>query len=172
MYVEYKCGNGLPWQADDHHVLNDHGFVQGVSAVQRNYELFGLLASVRTFGPRKPLGLPRDISDTVKQASDTWAFDAHSHSYMSLDEFKKVLFEEFAGRSGHSFKFKPTKCTNAFFSYDDPLIKADFSNRPEPYSTLVAYCEELIEKKSVDKQILGKDVSSEVQVRLIFWFDS
>ncbi len=53
----------------------------------RNYKRFGLLANVRCFDEpdnREPLGLPADVSETVKLHSDYE--DGHSHSYMTVKE--------------------------------------------------------------------------------------
>jgi len=172
-YIEYRCGNGMPWQADDHHVVNKHGSIASVSATGRNYNLFSLLAGVRGRSKgnfRRPLNLPDDVTDVIYKASEGWSTDAHSHSYMSLDEFKKVIFEEYnAATEDH--KFKPTKRKDAFWDYDDPAY-SDFNKHPPDYTTLITYCEKLKEEKSLDKQILGPDTTSEVQVRLVFWFDN
>lgn len=56
----------------------------------RNYYLFSVLANVRNYNNfeyiSKPKGLPIDISKEVKEESDYWGSDGHSHSYLSLRE--------------------------------------------------------------------------------------
>jgi len=52
----------------------------------RNYTLFGQLASVRG-GGREPRGLPNDVSEMVLMFSDAWEGDGHSHSWLSASEF-------------------------------------------------------------------------------------
>ena len=52
----------------------------------RNYELFARLASVRGDG-REPRGLPEDVSEVVEMFADSWAGDAHSHSWLSAVDF-------------------------------------------------------------------------------------
>ena len=52
----------------------------------RNYTLFGQLASVRG-GGREPRGLPNDVSEMVQMFADGWEGDGHSHSWLYADEF-------------------------------------------------------------------------------------
>jgi hypothetical protein len=190
MFIEYRCGNGMPWQADDHHKQEwedrcrdqpnmdpvsycdsckkqskyrcDRGSVSysQVRATGRNYELFAALASVRGKG-REPLGLPDDVSDIIREASEAYGIDGHSHSYMGIEEFKKVIFEECSNQ------WPKTKKSNAFYGYHLPYEK-----HPPDYTTLINYCEKLKIDKSMDRKLLGPEFSSEVQVRLVFWFDN
>ena len=191
MYIEYKCGNGMPWQADNHHRARwidrcrddqdmapeewcdrcrkdgetqlhcDRGYLtyNAAPATGRSYALFAQLASVRGTSHRLPLGLPADVSEQVKVAAEAYGPDGHSHSHISLEEFKKVLFEECA--------YEATDRDDAFF---DPYMP--YGERPPSYTTVVTYCDNLINEKSMDKQLLGEDTLSEVQVRLVFWFDN
>lgn len=198
MFIEYKCGNGLPWQADDHHVATwegrcrdnnphtpdewcsycvashvhnteqwrcDYGYLDfgQVNITCRNYNLFAQLASVRGLGPREPRGLPGDVSPVIRAAAEAWGSDGHSHSYMSAEELKQVLLEE--------MQWKPCdpKFNDAFVR---PWSISDIDNRPPYWTPILRYCDKLKEEKSIDKQILGQDVSSEVQIRLVFWFDN
>ena len=56
---------------------------------ERNYELFGELASVRGTSSqgRIPVRLPDDCSALTRLRVQGWGHDAHSHSWMSLKEF-------------------------------------------------------------------------------------
>ena len=59
----------------------------------RNYTLFTVLAGVRDYGNGtkcifEPRGLPENASDIVKQESEKWGSDGHSHSYLTLKEIK------------------------------------------------------------------------------------
>ena len=58
-------------------------------ARERNYQLFGELAGVRTDGTlgNQPRGLPDDMSQLTRVTADGWGMDGHSHSYLSLREF-------------------------------------------------------------------------------------
>lgn len=72
----------------------------------RNYRIFAMLAgvrngigfaSVKTGEPitpiSKPRGLPEDVSAEVKQESDDWDIDGHSHSWLTLAELEAVPWE-------------------------------------------------------------------------------
>lgn len=193
MFVEYKCGNGMPWQADEHHFpvwesrckddedvpeaewcdhcrddgdnqkYCDAGYLDysQVRATGRDYTLFGLLASVRGDGPREALGLPENVSELVAAAAERAGGDGHSHSYMSLEEFKRVCLEE--------RDLEPTTFDDAFYDLEYP---GGYKDQPPDYTTLINYCEKLKDKNSIDKHILGPDTSTEVQIRLVFWFDN
>lgn len=192
MFIEYRCGNGMPWHADDHHASewedrcrdkypknpsswcdqckstrpdeqtkcwNGYKQFHQVSAVSRNYQLFGLLAGVRTPGP-DPLGIPSDISQEVLEALEWYGSDFHSHSYISLEDFKDVLFNK--------MNFKPSDSNDAFYDWRN----IPWDKRPPSYTTIVNYCDKLKETKSLDKQLLGENTTSEVQIRLVFCFDN
>lgn len=59
------------------------------AATNRNYSLFAALAGVRGDGP-EPRGLPDDTSHTVKEQLYGWDCDAHSMSWLPLDEAAEV----------------------------------------------------------------------------------
>lgn len=56
----------------------------------RNYTLFAFLADVRNYWDVEPLaqprGIPKDISDDLKEVIDDWGGDGHSHSWFTLKE--------------------------------------------------------------------------------------
>jgi hypothetical protein len=201
MFIEYRCGNGMPWLADDHHKPDwedpscrmdnevhrdnwcddckkadknptvqqlqcDRGYfnVPSVHATGRDYQLFGLLASVREEGPREPLGLPDDMSENVAMAAERWDSDGHSHSYISLEEFENVLFKE-------AEDYVPTGRDEAFYDYS-LYSRENYKDCPPDFTPIINYCKKLKEEKSIDKVLLGNDTTTEVQVRLVFWFDN
>lgn len=68
----------------------------------RNYDLFAILANVRNgngfagydtgdgFIPMDmPRGLPKDVTQTIKNKSEEWGVDGHSHSYFNLQELNE-----------------------------------------------------------------------------------
>ena len=68
----------------------------------RNYDRFAKLAGVRSSGlseTPKPLGIPDDISDTVRYWIDDWAEDGHSHSYLPLKDAADIFLETDYGQS-------------------------------------------------------------------------
>ena len=190
MFIEYR-NSGCPWQADSNHkeLIRDtclsrctdkkdycdecsagkfkqcdmaYRHFNQINATSRDYQLFGLLASVRGPGPREPKGLPHDVSDIVCEAS---ASDGgHSHSYISLEEFEKVLFEEYEDKD---YPYDPTDKHNIWYDWEDKSIE-----HPPDFTSIVTYGKMLKEKHNVEKYILDNDSVNDVEVRLIFWFDS
>lgn len=75
--------------------------------VDRNYDLFAMLADVRNgrgfagietgegFLPIcDPKGLPDDVSEPVREASDRWGVDGHSHSWHTLADLQAYFAVE------------------------------------------------------------------------------
>jgi hypothetical protein len=56
----------------------------------RNYDFFTALAGVRGDGP-EPRGFPRDASPFVKEVTDAWGGDGHSHSWYMAQEFVPIF---------------------------------------------------------------------------------
>lgn len=189
MFIEYKRGNGMAWEADEHHkpkaeyycsVEQDgdaacqsckdggdpidckYAYVhwRQVDATTRDYSLFARLANVRGYFDERSnaKGLPADVSPAILQACEDYGTDGHSHSWVTLEEFSEIVKEH---------GYRSTK-DDAFY---DRFV-TEFESRPQPYATIVNYCNKLKEEKSIDKHILGSDTSSEVQVRIVFWFDN
>lgn len=163
MFIEYKVGDN-PWFADKHHSVpkyEDDEYARQVDSTSRNYYLFGQLAGVRTAGPT-PKGLPKDVTDLVKRTSDGYGTDGHSHSFIYLDDFAKVVKTNY-DKYLHNNDFEPI----AF--YDD--FRLNYS-----YPNLVAYLikqKELLELDAEsEKMILGQEFNTKVEVRLVFFFDN
>lgn len=59
----------------------------------RNYDLFGVLASVRkdTSVAMTPRGVPVDASNEVLTSVGNWGSDGHSHSFIHLHELKMLV---------------------------------------------------------------------------------
>jgi hypothetical protein len=190
MFIEYR-NTGMAWKADPHHkpIVEDtcisrcdnkkdycdfcsadrpeecdmaHRHYNQTIAIGRDYRLFSLLAGIR-----EPKGLPADVSEIVQAAADRDGQDGHSHSYMSLEEFKKVLFEECISDGG----YKPTTRTDIFYKWED-YSRDNYNERPPDYSSIVAYCEQLKEQNNVEKYLLDNESLNDVEVRLVFWFDN
>jgi len=78
----------------------------------RSYGLFAILADVRNSqsliceGERavtpidKPRGLPEDVCRLIKQESDSWGSDGHSHSWLTLDELLAFDWTQTAKKTG------------------------------------------------------------------------
>jgi hypothetical protein len=166
MYIETRVGDG-EWQADQHHqhIIDDDGdhYIPAVNATGRNYQLFADLANVRGEGMfgLEPLGLPDDVSDIVNKASDDWDVDGHSHSYISLKDFIKIL------KKHKEYNLK-NKDERAFYNWDDIGEEEDFPN----YVSLVNYCKRLIDNHKAEAILLGQKRIPPLEVRLVFWFDN
>lgn len=94
IYVERKCRDG--WYNCDYFVpnINYNGnnseYVRIETYGGRNYSLFATLANVRNYGNTyficEPKGFPDDASEYVEKEHDSWGWDAHSASYLTLQE--------------------------------------------------------------------------------------
>jgi hypothetical protein len=75
--------------------------------VHRNYDLFAILADVRNgrgfagiqtgegFNPiSEPRGLPEDLSQSIREDSDSWNADGHSHSWLLLSEVVNYDYDQ------------------------------------------------------------------------------
>ena len=97
LYPEYRVDGGA-WQSHPDIVVeteeagtpDEYVYVYYNEGIGRNYSLFADMAGVRGHGPA-PKGIPADVSPIVKLAIDRWEADGHSHSYMSLNELKKLM---------------------------------------------------------------------------------
>lgn len=100
------------------------------NACDRNYRRFAEIASVRGEGPRQPLGIPVDASDSTLLYVEQYGLDGHSHSYMSLKEASKVWLQT-EDRNSDSFRDSYPGCH--YFgveseNYDDYRIVFFFDN--------------------------------------------
>lgn len=160
MYLEYRVGGKCAeWIADENHKPEDIGLIAALNT-PRNYAIFSALACVRGGGGELPRGTPDDISSTVKTALDSWGIDSHSHSWLSIEEFERILNKKCA-RS-----IERTDSTDAFNHY------VEYETSGSAYVAIVNYCKKLREKLSVDGILLGNKTLKKVDIRLVFWFDN
>lgn len=63
--------------------------------VGRNYDLFGILAGVRSGEDPidEPRGLPEDVTETTRKEYEKWGIGCHTPSYYTLKELKDYLYE-------------------------------------------------------------------------------
>lgn len=79
----------------------------------RNYDTFAILADVRNgYGfagcdtgkgfniISEPKGLPGDVTEEVKAASDKWGCDGHSHSWLTVKEMLDFDWDQIATKRG------------------------------------------------------------------------
>lgn len=96
LYVEVRGADGTWQSADEWERDTDDGYTWVDVPYEkeyyngRNYSLFAMLADVRNRDGlipfSQPRGLPADVSAIVKEASDSWDSDGHSHSYFTAAE--------------------------------------------------------------------------------------
>lgn len=95
-YIEKKVKNkwvctdkiipNIDYDEDDPHDLD---YELCSKYIGRSYSLFGILADVRNYDFNYislPKGLPNDVSKEIKEWSDRWGNDGHSHSWFTLKE--------------------------------------------------------------------------------------
>jgi len=119
----------------------------------RNYGLYGFLANVRNYSAVKPIselrGLPA-CSAGVKKEYDEWDSDAHSSSWLSLDELER-------------------------FNYDDDMEDRRVTRNNDGGCT----CDAGDGKKTTYREFLGDRYFEELAKlkelganRIVFWFDN
>ena len=80
----------------------------------RNYERFAMLASVRGISNRRPLGIPKDLSETAKYSIESLGDDGHSHSYMPIKEAADIFLATTTAPTEYEEKYP----VSAFFEVD------------------------------------------------------
>ena len=151
----------------------------------RSYILFGILAGVRSNENEpidEPRGLPADCNKHIREDSDNWGVDGHSHSYFTLRELLEyrvkhpkvkvsgMISAESAKKLDETGETPKEWCgwTNEAdwvfreWKADSPLN--DIIN-----SLIKRECEEFwIFNKDRDKKIL----ENADKIRIVFWFDN
>lgn len=72
--------------------------------IERNYDLFAILANVRNEDGfkaiSKPKGIPKDVSKRIKEMVEEWGDEAHSHSWHTLKDLLKWNWDQVVTRRG------------------------------------------------------------------------
>ena len=168
MYVEKREDKNLPWEMDSNHFImveeegteDEYAYLKEVGVTGRDYKLFGILADVRSDGCiYKPRGTPNDVSFAIGVEEENIGLDGHTHSWLTLKEFKKCL-----KRGGYIVD--PNGSADAFYDWQEK----GFDGAPPDFTTLVNYCERWKDNIIADNILLGS--KNRPEVRLIFWFDN
>ncbi len=150
----------------------------------RNYHIFSVLANVRNDNDNIPIcelkGLPSDISDAIKEASDRWGCDGHSHSWLTLKEIKDylginqqikysglMLPDEAAKVDAGEMPSSWCKSTTA-----DDHVYREWSRENRPLKEFIAL---LNERKRDELWIFSDEQDtpeSDEKFRIVFWFDN
>lgn len=154
---------------------------------KRDYNLFNILADVRPDGKVEPIsspkGLPMDLSEEVQLEADYWGEDAHSHSYLSLEEFlqynwdEKVEIHDFVGSKRDAIEKygEDVECHSLFDSVDlygpfnDVFVKVTKTRK----ETMPAFMETIEKLKGfVEESNRTFWQVREEDIRLVLWFDN
>lgn len=160
MFVEHKT-NDEDWKIHKGHICEDRQtedmfLLREVSATGRSYALFAELAGVRGHGPQAK-GLPADVSKEIIDTVDDWGVDGHSHSWITLEAFQRIL-----SRLG----YEDTDRTDMFYDWE----KEGFDDMPPPFTTIVAACKK--EQEELEAESILLDTNLKMQHRLVFFFDN
>jgi hypothetical protein len=174
----------------------------------RNYSIFAVLANVRNgYGfagcdtgdavepIADPRGLPADVSPNIKEASDGWDCDGHSHSWVTareikarLDEGRSMIHRGWVGLEGYKTfleKGSPDSWSKGVGGGGvvcvgeeemKSFIKDGMPKGEKPYCKVQwttsekDYCSSLFEH-TLD-QLMERSDTDGSDVRLVFWFDS
>ena len=130
------------WETDNEYA--DGVWTSNDKDVWRNYQLFGLMAGVRRAirGSFEERGLPDDASEAVRNSSNSWDVDGHTHSYLTLDEMMEKVIEI---KNKYILGDSNLEAYDAARSLDADIINALFT--PD-------------------------EITNSENYRLIFWFDN
>lgn len=109
MMVERKKKNRKTWVHET-----------GMEYRPRNYDLFALLAGVRSYDGTQAVfpeaGVAPDASARFKEHCDKYGSDGHSHSFLSCQQYKSVL-ESY--RIKHPSAYPLTEYLDALYQMED-----------------------------------------------------
>ncbi len=144
----------------------------------RNYTLFSILANVRNQSENKPIaepkGLPADVTEIVKQMSDKWGSDGHSHSFFTMKELydysednKTVKYSGLVDTDGvkaiEAGEMPKWWCQG---STSDELVYKEWEYASEVIQDFIKEIERHFQSDYYDKE---KDCE---KYRIVFWFDN
>jgi len=163
-FIEKRLDPTHKWELDEGHKLlqeEEYSYLEKVSATDRDYDLFAILANVRGDGALYPRrGIPDDICERLQD--EVMGSDWHSHSHLSLDEFKECV--RFVG-----YDLSSSKNATAFYDYRD---YADYKSRPPAYIAMINYCEKWLEEQRKDQLSIIEQLRLAPEVRIVFFFDN
>lgn len=195
MYVEYRKsikGNDV-WVNGDYFKFNPYFKVfddeSQYSKLElhgdRNYTLFATLAGVRDYTGKvipvhEPKGMPEDSCEYIKQDSDRWDGDGHTHSWLTLKELK-------------DYGSNPPKMQYTGLLSPTDLVAFDADGKtPESWcqgtnikgyerrewateNTSLAPLIEKIQKRAhelMQYDWQDYDTANDEKIRIVFWFDN
>lgn len=128
----------------------------------RNYSMFAFLADVRNYDCCEPIsepkGLPKDVSDEVKNEHNDWDCDAHSASFLTLKELTDFDYDKSFWNRRITKQIGPNAFTGAGLAQ-------------EGEGKIITYRENLGEWFFKHLEEL-KELGEPEDVRIVFWFDN
>ena len=196
MYVECRDrfkDEVSQWRNCDHWKLNKYyendedSYEQKYKVVgiydDRDYFLFSVLADVRNYSDIpficQPKGLPMDCTDVVKEISDIWNGDGHSHSFLTLAEIKKFnhLHKKYK-RSGYVPKKEAQKLDDGIepdhwcqWTNQEGYEYREWETSYNPLDGLIL----ALEKRMKEEFYIYRDKYDKIieeDIRIVFWFDN
>lgn len=196
MFSEFYSESKKSWLNFDYWIYNEHyeGGENGEDKMHvvpiwsnRNYTLFTVLAGVRDYYEKTacispPKGIPEDVCQIIKEESDGWGNDGHSHSYLTLKELKEfnknkvkitysgLVSKEDAEKLDKGEGFPQSWCQWA--SQGLNFVYREWEEEVDVLSPPINILEERMRDKFwlFDK---NKEYPEyEEKVRIVFWFDN
>lgn len=157
MHVEYKNRDFYGWQCGDYFSLRPGSTLESSEYrlvelyADRSYTLFSILANVRNIDGLQyissPKGLPKDVTDFVREDYEWWDMDAHSCSYLTLKEM--IDFRE--THDGEDYYMLDVIIERLKQRADELNVIYDFEWGPSSYD---------------------KAYAQSYKIRIVFWFDN
>jgi len=167
VFLERKRSTEDTWSLDNCHTTDEDGLINTL-CFNRWYKLFGRMASVRYHDSlcRPAAGIPKDASAAYLDVCDNWGIDGHSHSWMSISTYHKILKKLGYLKNIDVATFPnryPVFNWRSVFSYtDDAAI----------FAIVLCYVHDAIEANNVNYLLTNDPYYLDEQFRLVFFFDS
>lgn len=167
MFLERKRSTDKMWHLDaGHEVVIDYPDTSDEHSATvelhsgRCYELFGRLAGVRYLSHKvSPKGIPSDASGGFLTACEQYDDDAHSHSYVLISKYTRLLK---AAGLGDGWDVNTSEWRNPFTEVW--LI-------PHPFHTVLAYIHDEQESNAINYILTNDPYYLNEEFRLVFFFD-
>lgn len=193
LFTERKrsINNKSKWVNVDHWKINPyHGIDKSEPRLNlvelyggRNYPLFGMLAGVRNYNENpvmsQPKGLPKDCSLIVKNESDIWGSDGHSHSFFTLEEIKSFRKKNKVTKYSGMMSVEQAKKVDSGempdywckWTSDKSAVYREWEFESD---TLKGLVKKLEKRKREEFYLYGNEERPEFDkdIRIVFWFDN
>ena len=152
----------------------------------RNYDLFALLAGVRSSSNIVPIdeprGIPDDVCEFIQSEFDKWHDDAHTPSFFTLAELKEASFKHKG--TEQSWFISPEDAaaldergiipTEYYYaSCDEPRVRRSWVDMQNPFDELIKGLERRMSEVFWCTHYSSTErIKYESKIRIVFWFDN